>query len=33
MDNKERIVFKIFNCCITNKYENDRQKEKLLYGY
>lgn len=27
MDYKEKIIFKIFNCCISNKYENDRQKE------
>ena len=27
MDYKEKIISKIFNCCISNKYENDRQKE------
>lgn len=27
MDYKEKIIFRIFNCCISNKYENDKQKE------
>ena len=27
MNYKEKIIFRIFNCCISNKYENDKQKE------
>lgn len=27
MTYKEKIIFRVFNCCVSNKYENDKQKE------